>query len=87
MYKRQLLWVLAAGFTGNSVKGAWKIWRRDRRNHASPNSAQTESACAGALGCLLYTSIVLHLFIVTSLKYAEIHLAEVVYGDILGSQK
>ncbi|MBP0968018.1 MAG: cobalamin biosynthesis protein, partial [Oscillospiraceae bacterium] len=22
---------------------------RDRRNHASPNSAQTESACAGAL--------------------------------------
>ncbi|MBP0988231.1 MAG: cobalamin biosynthesis protein, partial [Oscillospiraceae bacterium] len=25
------------------------IWRRDRRKHASPNSAQTESACAGAL--------------------------------------
>ena len=48
-----LLWVFAAGFTGNSVKGAWKIWRRDRRNHASPNSAQTESACAGALGVQL----------------------------------
>ena len=48
-----LLWVLAAGFTGNNVKGAWKIWRRDRRNHASPNSAQTESACAGALGVQL----------------------------------
>ena len=48
-----LLWVLAARFTGNSVKGAWKIWRRDRRNHASPNSAQTESACAGALGVQL----------------------------------
>lgn len=48
-----LLWVLAAGLTGNSVKGAWKIWRRDRRNHASPNSAQTESACAGALGVQL----------------------------------
>ncbi len=30
-------------------KGAWRVWRRDRRNHASPNSAQTESACAGAL--------------------------------------
>lgn len=28
---------------------AFRIWRRDRRNHASPNSAQTESACAGAL--------------------------------------
>ncbi len=34
-------------------KGAFRIWRRDRRNHASPNSAQTESACAGALGVRL----------------------------------
>ena len=30
-------------------KGAYRIWKRDRRKHASPNSAQTESACAGAL--------------------------------------
>ena len=30
-------------------KNAFRIWRRDRRKHASPNSAQTESACAGAL--------------------------------------
>ena len=30
-------------------KNAWRIWRRDRRHHASPNSAQTESVCAGAL--------------------------------------
>ena len=43
----------AAALTGNSPKGAWRIWRRDRRNHASPNSAQTESACAGALGVQL----------------------------------
>ena len=48
-----LLWAAAAAFTGNSASGAWKIWRRDRRNHASPNSAQTESACAGALGVQL----------------------------------
>ncbi len=34
-------------------QGAWRVWRRDRRNHASPNSAQTESACAGALGVQL----------------------------------
>ena len=34
-------------------KNAWRIWRRDRRNHASPNSAQCESACAGALGVQL----------------------------------
>jgi adenosylcobinamide-phosphate synthase len=31
------------------AKNAFRIWRRDRRKHASPNSAQTESACAGAL--------------------------------------
>ena len=48
-----LLWAAAAALTGNSASGAWKIWRRDRRNHASPNSAQTESACAGALGVQL----------------------------------
>ena len=34
-------------------KNAFRVWRRDRRNHASPNSAQTESACAGALGVQL----------------------------------
>ena len=48
-----LLWVAAAALTGNSARGAWKIWRRDSRRHASPNSAQTESACAGALGVQL----------------------------------
>lgn len=34
-------------------KGAWRIWRRDRRKHASPNSAQTETVCAGSLGVQL----------------------------------
>ena len=48
-----LLWVAAAALTGNSARGAWRIWRRDRRRHASPNSAQTGSACAGALGVQL----------------------------------
>ena len=48
-----LLWVAAAALTGNSARGAWRIWRRARRRHASPNSAQTESACAGALGVQL----------------------------------
>ena len=48
-----LLWVAAAALTGNDARSAWRIWRRDRRNHASPNSAQTESACAGALGVQL----------------------------------
>ena len=30
-------------------KNAKKIFLRDRFNHASPNSAQTEAVCAGAL--------------------------------------
>jgi len=34
-------------------KGAFRIWRRDRRKHTSPNSAQTEAVCAGALGIRL----------------------------------
>ena len=34
-------------------KGAAKIWKRDRFKHESPNSAQTESACAGALNIQL----------------------------------
>lgn len=48
-----LFWIAAAALTGQDAKNAWHIWRRDRRNHASPNSAQTESACAGALSVQL----------------------------------
>ena len=48
-----LLWIAAAALGGFDAKNAWRIWRRDRRCHASPNSAQTESACAGALGVQL----------------------------------
>ena len=44
-----LLLIAAAFLTGQDGKGAWRIWRRDRRNHASPNSAQTEAVMAGAL--------------------------------------
>ncbi len=44
------LLLLAGGvLTGGNGKNGWRIWRRDRRNHASPNSAQTEAACAGLL--------------------------------------
>lgn len=32
-----------------SVKDAYRIYKRDRKAHASPNSAQTEAMCAGAL--------------------------------------
>lgn len=32
-----------------SLGNAWCIFRRDRAKHSSPNAAQTEAACAGAL--------------------------------------
>ena len=48
-----LMWIAAAGMMERSAGSAWRIWRRDNRNHPSPNSAQTESACAGALGVQL----------------------------------
>ena len=43
------LMVAATVFVKMDTKNAAKIYRRDRRNHASPNSAQTEAAMAGAL--------------------------------------
>lgn len=44
-------WLMTAGtlFVGLDTRQAYKIFRRDCRNHASPNSAQTESVMAGAL--------------------------------------
>lgn len=48
--------MIAACFLGGkhfSGKQAFTIYKRDNRNHASPNSAQTESVCAGALGIQL----------------------------------
>lgn len=49
------LMILSAFVGGGAYSGkrAWMIYRRDRRKHASPNSAQTESVCAGALGIRL----------------------------------
>lgn len=45
----------ASAFMGKnySVKNGYRIFKRDRYNHASPNSAQTESVCAGVLGIQL----------------------------------
>ncbi len=43
----------AAFITGMDGKNAYRIFKRDRKCHASPNSAQTEAACAGALGLRL----------------------------------
>ena len=44
-----LLMVLVSSPLGFDGKNAFRIFLRDRKKHASPNSAQTEAACAGAL--------------------------------------
>ena len=49
------LMIFSCHFLGKdySASEAKRIFKRDRFNHASPNSAQTESVCAGALGLQL----------------------------------
>jgi len=47
------LMILASMILGMDYKNAYKIYKRDRYNHLSPNSAQTESVCAGALNISL----------------------------------
>jgi len=48
-----LLMLAAGGLLGLDTANGWRIFRRDHRKHASPNSAQTESVCAGLLGLRL----------------------------------
>ena len=50
-----LLMVVSCFLCGKEFDGkrAWYIFKRDRCKHASPNSAQTEAVCAGALGIRL----------------------------------
>ena len=44
-----IMMILAAPLVKLDGASAWKIFKRDRLNHASPNSAQTEAVMAGAL--------------------------------------
>jgi adenosylcobinamide-phosphate synthase len=48
-----LLVILSSYILHFDRKNSFAIWKRDRKNHTSPNSAQTESAFAGALGIRL----------------------------------
>lgn len=45
-----VLIIIAAGILGYDYKNSFKIYKRDRHNHTSPNSAHPEAAMAGALG-------------------------------------
>lgn len=48
-----IIMILASGLIGLDMKNAIKIYKRDRYNHKSPNSAHTEAVCAGALNVRL----------------------------------
>lgn len=48
-----LLMIAASALNGLDYKNAFRMFLRDRKNHKSPNSAQTESVCAGALNVQL----------------------------------
>ena len=63
------------------VKNGWKIFRRDRYNHASPNSAQTESVCAGLLGLRLAGDAWYH-GVLHKKKYIGDGLREIEHVDI-----
>ena len=47
------LMIFASMLIGYDCFGAYRIWKRDRYKHESPNSAHCESVCAGALGVRL----------------------------------
>lgn len=44
-----ILMIGAAGCCGMDAANGWRIYKRDRYNHSSPNSAHTEAVTAGAL--------------------------------------
>ena len=48
-----IMMLLSGWMLRMDAKNGWKIFKRDRFNHASPNSAQTESVAAGLLGLQL----------------------------------
>ena len=66
---------------GLDVKNGWKIFRRDRCKHASPNSAQTESVCAGLLGVRLAGDAWYH-GVLHKKKYIGDPLRPICHGDI-----
>lgn len=76
--------MIAAAFIGGRQfdgKNAYRIFKRDRFNHASPNSAQTESVCAGALSVQLAGDAVYFGKLVKK-KYIGDGLREIEYEDI-----
>ncbi len=82
------LMIIAAFIGGRQFDGrnAYRIFKRDRFNHASPNSAQTESVCAGALRVQLAGDAVYFGKLVKK-KYIGDGLREIEYEDIKSANR
>ena len=82
------LMIIAAFIGGRQFDGrnAYRIFKRDRFNHASPNSAQTESVCAGALRVQLAGDAVYFGRLVKK-KYIGDRLREIEYEDIKSANR
>lgn len=76
-----LLMLVAGWILKLDVKNGWRIFQRDRFNHASPNSAQTESVCAGLLGLQLAGDAWYH-GVLHKKKYIGDALREIEHEDI-----
>lgn len=81
-----VFFILSAFFTGDSVSGALKVFLRDRKKHASPNSAHTEAAVAGAIGVRLAGPAV-YFGEIHEKPYLNEHGREAVPADILRSHR
>ena len=78
--------LVGGGLLGFSIKNGWRIFRRDRYKHASPNSAQTESVMAGLLGLRLAGDAYYH-GVLHKKDFIGDPLREIENGDIARSNR
>ena len=81
-----LIMLVGGGLLGFSIKNGWRIFRRDRYKHASPNSAQTESVMAGLLGLRLAGDAYYH-GVLHKKDFIGDPLREIENGDIARSNR
>ena len=81
-----LIMLVGGELLGFSIKNGWRIFRRDRYKHASPNSAQTESVMAGLLGLRLAGDAYYH-GVLHKKDFIGDPLREIENGDIARSNR
>lgn len=76
-----VLMLISGAILKMNIKNGWKIFLRDRYNHKSPNSAQTESVMAGLMEVRLAGDAYYH-GVLHRKKYIGDDLKEIEYDDI-----